>query len=390
MSRAARARRSGRALGQYGSVTIWIPEPMRRTPAAAAAFVRDVRTLPAAFGGRPSGERLERMRRSKQYRDGAFHNAVPASVMPAGRAGDIRRDFMRNRELRRPTGPVPIVRLSAADLASPPLDGVRLTWLGHSTALVEIEGKRVLFDPVWSERCSPSALVGPRRLHPVPIALADLPPLDVVVISHDHYDHLDMASIRALNARQQVPFVVPLGVGAHLERWGVPPVRIIELDWDESAAVAGLALTATAARHFSGRRRQDNSTLWASWVVAGHHRRVFYTGDSGFFDGFHSIGAQHGPFDVTLVQIGAYSPYWPDIHMTPEEGVATHLAVRGQLLIPVHWGTFTLAMHTWAEPVERLSVEAAARDARIAVPRPGELITVDELAVPETWWRAVA
>jgi L-ascorbate metabolism protein UlaG (beta-lactamase superfamily) len=377
--------------GQYGVVTIRIPERVRRSPAAAAALVRDVRTLPIAFGGRATGERLERMRRSRQFRDGAFHNPVPASGPPVGSMNDIRRDFMRNRELRRPAGPVPIVTPSAADLAAPPRDGVRLIWLGHATALVEIEGKRVLFDPIWSERCSPSSLVGPRRLHPVPIALDALPPLDVVVISHDHYDHLDMATIQSLAALQPVPFVVPLGVGAHLERWGVPPARIIELDWDESAAVAGLALTATAARHFSGRRRQDNSTLWASWVVAGHQRRVFYTGDSGYFDGYHTIGAQHGPFDATLIQIGAYSPYWPDIHMTPEEGVATHLAVRGNLLVPVHWGTFTLAMHTWAEPVERLSIEAATRGARIAVPRPGELITVDDLSdAPDTWWRAVA
>ena len=251
---------------------------------------------------------------------------VPGSVVPPpGTRSDLARELFRGRELRRPKGVIPVVRPSATDLAAPPADGVRLGWLGHATVLLEIEGRRVLFDPLWSQRCSPLSLVGPRRLHPMPLALTDLPPLDAVVISHDHYDHLDMPTVRRLAAITKAPFVVPLGVGAHLERWGIDPERVVELDWDEHTDVGGLRLTATAARHFSGRLRQDNSTLWASWVVAGPTRRVFYTGDSGFFDDYAVIGAQHGPFDATLVQIGAYSPYWPDIHMTPEEGVAAHL-----------------------------------------------------------------
>jgi L-ascorbate metabolism protein UlaG (beta-lactamase superfamily) len=187
-----------------------------------------------------------------------------------------------------------------------------------------------------------------------------------------------------------VPFVVPLGVGAHLERWSVPSSRIIELDWNESTVASGLTLTATAARHFSGRMRQDNSTLWASWVVTGRDRRIFYTGDSGYFDDYAEIGASHGPFDATLVQIGAYSPYWPDIHMTPEQGVATHVAVRGGLMIPVHWCTFNLALHRWSEPVERLSAEAAAHGVSVAVPLPGQTVDVDAAPATEPWWRAVA
>jgi len=351
-------------------------------------LVREVRELPMAIGGRPAGERLERMRRSRQYHDGRFHNAVPASVgPPAGSRGDFARELLRGREQRRPNGTIPVTAPTAADLAAPPLGGVRLTWLGHASVLVEIEGRRVLFDPLWSRRCSPSSLLGPQRLHPVPMALADLPPLDAVVISHDHYDHLDMPTVRRLAALQPVPFVVPLGVGSHLERWGVG--RMVELDWGEQTEIAGLVLTATAARHFSGRLRQDNSTLWASWVVAGPSRRVFYTGDSGFFDDYALIGAEHGPFDATLVQVGAYSPYWPDIHMTPEEGVATHLAVRGGLLVPVHWCTFTLALHSWADPVERLRAEAAARGADLALPRPGQLVDVDAAPRLDGWWHAL-
>ena len=360
---------------------------------AAASLAWAVRDIPAALGGRPAGARLERMRQSPHYRDGAFQNTAPASVsapgaVPGGRG--MLGDVLFGRQRRRPSRPVPVVTPSLAELAAPASAGLRTTWLGHATALVEIEGRRVLFDPVWSDRCSPSSLVGPRRLHPMPLALSALPAVDAVVISHDHYDHLDETSIRVLTRLQDAPFLVPLGVGAHLERWGVPAERIVELDWDETATIAGLGFTATAARHFSGRLRADNGTLWASWVLAGKDRKVFYTGDSGYFEGYTSIGAAHGPFDLTLVQIGAYAPYWPDIHMTPEEGVAAHVAVNGGLLVPVHWGTFNLALHDWSEPAERLSKEAAETGVRYAIPRPGEAIDVDAPPAPDGWWRTVA
>ncbi|MEV6608493.1 MBL fold metallo-hydrolase [Kutzneria sp. NPDC051319] len=335
----------------------------------------------AALGGRSAGDRLTRLRHSPNYRDGAFQNPpgpawpVPAEEHPAA-----------DRERRRPARPVPLVR---PDLSTPAA-GLRTTWLGHSTVLVELDGSTVLFDPVWSRRVSPSTVVGPKRLHPVPIRLADLPPVDAVVISHDHYDHLDTATIKKIAALwPKTRFVVPLGVGAHLERWRIPAHRVDEVDWSESVTVAGLTLTATAARHFSGRVRPgSNGTLWAGWVVAGAAHRLFYTGDSGYFDGYREIGEQHGPFDVTLVQIGAYSPLWPAVHMTPEEAVAAHRALRGDLLIPVHWGTFALSGHSWSEPIERLLADAARHDVRVAVPRPGEF--VGGAATTDSWWREIA
>ncbi|WP_408608034.1 MBL fold metallo-hydrolase [Actinophytocola xanthii] len=353
---------------------------------AGAALVRAGWQVPAALGGRASGERLARMQASPNYRDGMFHNTVPASI--AGPSGSVLRDFVLGRERRKPTGPVP---LAVPDFGAA-ADGLRVSWLGHATVLVEIDGRRILFDPVWSDRVSPSPLVGPKRLHPVPVPLADLPPIDAVVISHDHYDHLDMVTVRRI-ARlwPETRFVVPLGVGAHLERWRIPVSRIDELDWAESATVGDVELTATAARHFSGRLKPGgNDTLWASWVVAGATQRVFYTGDSGYFDGYREIGERYGPFDATFVQVGAYSPHWPDIHMTPEEGVATHQAVRGGLLVPVHWGTFNLAMHSWSEPVERVLADAAREDVQVAVPRPGELLTVSDAPDPDGWWRSIA
>jgi L-ascorbate metabolism protein UlaG (beta-lactamase superfamily) len=341
--------------------------------------------VPAAIGGRPQGARLDRMRRSPHFRDGRFHNDVETVVAGQPPSGAMR-DLVLGKEVRRPRQPVPLE--SAPDFAG--VDGLRVSWLGHATVLVEIEGKRVLFDPVWSDRVSPSTLLGPKRLHPVPWALSDLPELDAVVISHDHYDHLDMMTIRRLAAQQpSLKFIVPLGVGAHLERWRVAQANIVELDWDERTALGQVEVVATAAQHFSGRLRPGgNGTLWASWVLKGRDRSVFYTGDSGYFDGYRRIGEEYGPFDVTFIQVGAYSPYWPDIHMTPEEGVETHRAVRGELLVPVHWATFNLAMHSWSEPVERLL--KAADDLRVAIPKPGQALDVDDVPSPDGWWRAVA
>ncbi|MGC5012351.1 MBL fold metallo-hydrolase [Streptosporangium sp. DT93] len=349
---------------------------------AAAGWV--LKDIPAELGGRPEGERLERMRRSPQFHDGVFRNSTPGTFVPSPQsARQVFWNMFLNRAERRPAAPIPVVTTPAG---GPSATGLSVIWYGHATALLEIEGRRVLLDPVWSRRASPSQLVGPRRLHPVPTSLAGLPPLDAIVISHDHYDHLDRATVRRLTALQTAPFLVPLGIGAHLERWGVPASRIVELDWQEEATVAGLRFVATAARHFSGRTLDRNVTLWGSWVIAGSDKRVFYAGDSGYFDGYAGIGAAHGPFDLTLIPIGAYNAAWPDIHMDPEEAVNAHLDLGGRLLLPVHWATFTLAAHPWAEPVDRLWHEAKARGVRIAVPRPGERVDTVDVPMLESWW----
>ncbi|PYC74544.1 Zn-dependent hydrolase [Streptomyces tateyamensis] len=356
----------------------------------AAAWA--LREVPAAFGRDPDGQD-ERIRNSPQYVGGTFRNA-PSEAARAGTGPtrpdlDTFRRLLLERDGRTPVRPVPLVRPAPA--AGPaPADAVSLTWYGHASALVEIEGARVLLDPIWSERCSPSAHVGPKRLHPVPVELEELPAVDAVLISHDHYDHLDMATVKRLVRTQSAPFAVPLGIGGHLRRWGVPEHRIIELDWDETCTLGELTLTLTAAHHFSGRGLTRNTTLWGSWVIAGPTRKVFYTGDSGYFEGYAAIGAQHGPFDAALVQIGAYDQAWPDIHMTPEDAVLAHRDLGGGLLVPVHWCTFNLGLHPWAEPVERLLAEAKAHGIPVAVPRPGERI--DLAAPPElsAWWTGLA
>jgi L-ascorbate metabolism protein UlaG (beta-lactamase superfamily) len=335
----------------------------------------------ASLGGRPQGARLERVRRSPQYRDGKFHNRLPAPLTTASNREMLRRQFF-GEEQRAPLRPIPVVHTRPAN-DSP----LRATWLGWATVLIEIDGRRVLTDPIWSERCSPSTLVGPKRFHPPPIALADLPHVDAVVISHDHYDHLDMPTIRKLAARG-TRFAVPLGVGAHLERWGVKPSQISDLDWNESVEIAGLRITATPSRHYSGRNpRYNNETLWASWVIRGAAHRVYFSGDTGYHDDFTTIGAQHGPFDLTILKIGAYDETWKSIHMLPEEAVRAHADLRGRAMLPVHWATFNLGFHAWREPADRTL--AAARKARVAliVPRPGQAVDLTApLPLLETWW----
>jgi L-ascorbate metabolism protein UlaG (beta-lactamase superfamily) len=347
------------------------------------------------MGAQPRGERAARIRRSPHFADGAFRNPDgPSRTAPPRR--ELARAYLdgEQRRRRRPRGTVPVHATTVADLARPAPTGLRMTWLGHSSVLAEIDGRRVLFDPVWGERCSPVPFAGPRRMHPVPLPLAALGPVDVVVVSHDHYDHLDMPTIKAL-AGTDTLFAVPLGVGAHLEHWGVPAGRLRELDWHEDTQVGPLTLTATPARHFCGRGlRNPQRTLWASWVVTGERHRIYHSGDTGYFEGFRDIGAAHGPFDATMIQIGAYSEFWPDIHMTPEEGLRAHLDLQGGrphgVLLPIHWGTFDLAPHPWAEPGEWTKDAAEEAGQAAAFPRPGEPFEPAGKLPAEPWWRAVS
>jgi L-ascorbate metabolism protein UlaG (beta-lactamase superfamily) len=341
----------------------------------------------ASLGGRVTGPRLERSRRSPQFHDGKFRNPEPTRMATGSMLDMARRQFF-GKEQREPSGPVPVERRSADDYETPPPSGLRATWIGWASVLVELDGRRILTDPVWSERCSPSTLVGPKRFHPPPIALKDLPPIDAVVISHDHYDHLDMPTVRALAARG-THLVVPLGIGAHLERWDIPAALVHELDWNESFVLNGLTFTSTRARHYSGRNPlHANETLWTSWVVKGPRHRLFFSGDTGYSEAFAAIGREHGPFDLTLIKIGASDPTWSEIHMTPEEAIRTHVNVGGKVMLPVHWATFNLGFHSWSDPVERTVAAATASGVRMYVPRPGELVEPSALPAQAQWWEA--
>jgi L-ascorbate metabolism protein UlaG (beta-lactamase superfamily) len=343
----------------------------------------------ASFGGRIKGARLERAKRSPQFADGRFRNAQKSRMLSGSYRDMLRRQFF-GKEQRSPLRPVPVVKRTRQDYMTRPATGLRATWIGWASVLVELDGRYVLTDPIWSEHCSPSTLVGPKRFHPPPIALDELPSIDVVVISHDHYDHLDMPAVRFLGARG-THFAVPLGVGAHLERWGVPADQIHELDWNESLELRGLTITATPARHYSGRRpRHPSETLWASWAVKGPRHRIFFSGDSGYSDQFRTIGATHGPYDLALIKIGASDPTWSDIHMTPEEAVQTNVDLGARVMLPVHWATFNLAFHAWRDPADRALAAARKAGVAIVIPRPGEFVEPEAGVRPvDVWWDAL-
>ena len=341
-----------------------------------------------AMGARATGARLETMKASPQWKDGRFRNLLDRQDAPLLKS---LAQWARGAEHTVPDEPPPIEARSRGDFSTPPPVGLRITWLGHSTTLVEIDGHRLLLDPVWSERASPVSWAGPKRFHPPPLPLAELPPVDAVIISHDHYDHLDHRTIVSL--RDRVPlFVVPLGVGAHLERWGISATRIVELDWWGKTTIGSLTVTATPARHFSGRSiamRDRDATLWAGWAICGLEHRVYYSGDTAMFADFSEIGNRLGPFDASLIEVGAYDALWADVHLGPEQAIEAHRLVRGGVLIPVHWGTFDLALHPWTEPVERLLVAAARAGTRVAIPRPGQTVAPTDPAPVAPWWPAV-
>lgn len=358
------------------------------TLAAGGWTLRALREAPAALGANPAAIRAA-SQGSPNYRDGVFHNVEPAAAlkMDAEENRLVFFEVLSGNSDSRPRGAVPL------DVAPVQAQAERLaaTWLGHATALLEVDGHRMLTDPVWSRRCSPSRSIGPQRLHPPPLTLEALPDLDAVIISHDHYDHLDMPTVRTLAGTQHAPFLVPLGVGAHLREWGIPDSRIVELDWGSSTRVGELTLVCTPARHFSGRFLSRNNTLWASWTIIGPRHRAFFGGDSGYTRSYADIGAQHGPFDLTVLPIGAYNKAWPDIHMNPEEAVRAHVDLGGGhpagVMLPIHWGTFRLAPHPWAEPAERLVLAADDAGVRYGIPKPGGRVVPGEHAPVEPWWR---
>jgi L-ascorbate metabolism protein UlaG (beta-lactamase superfamily) len=337
------------------------------------------------LGGTPNGERLERMMASPNFKDGKAQNPVPT----AKRWGLIKtwetiKDYYDGGRTF-PDEPPPIVQLSAESFAHAPASGLRVTWLGHSSILVEIDGATILFDPVFAERASPFSFIGPSRFHPTPLSIAELPHIDAVVISHDHADHLDYEATLELAAKTTA-FYMPLGVGAHLEEWDIAPEQIVELDWWEEAEVGDVTLAACPARHFSGRSLTMDGTLWASWAVVGPEHNAFFSGDTGLMDVFEQVGERYGPFDVTFIKIGAYGRTWPDIHLDPDQAIIVNRMVHGRLMMPIHWGTFSLSYHGWTEPIERLIVAAERADARIVVPMAGAMFEPANPPPVERWW----
>jgi len=342
------------------------------------------------FGAPMAGARLERALANPHYIDGRFVNLEPEAPSTTSLFEYIVRQLSGD-EVREPPAPVPVLAVDKTLLeAPPPASGLRAFWIGHASTYVEIDGLRLLLDPVFAERVSPLP-VGPRRFHAPPIALTALPRIDAVLISHDHYDHLDMDTVRHL-AQRGSRFYVPLGIGAHLELWGIPPAQIEELEWWQERSLGQVRIVCTPTRHYSGRGLSNRSTtLWSSWSVIGPQHRFFYSGDTGYATLFRDIGTRLGPFDMAFIKIGAYGPgaAWTDIHMTPEQAVQVHRDVRARRMFPVHWSTFNLAYHDWDEPIRRTVAEASRVGVELVTPRVGEMVDADRVFESIRWWEAV-
>lgn len=319
---------------------------------------------------------------SPQWHDGKFRNPEP---MVNDMWDALKRSFDKDpRGI--PSKPLPVVRVDPSVFVAAPASGLRLTWLGHSSSILELDGFRFLLDPVWAKRSSPVSWAGPERWYDPPIAIDSLPALDAVLISHNHYDHLDRGAIEALESRKP-RYVVPLGVGADLRDWGVDSARIVELDWWDSTMVGTVKIVSTPARHASGRGVFDHGkSLWMGFALHGPDHRVWYSGDTGPQAASKEIGRRLGPFDLTMVECGQYDRAWPDWHMTPAQSLAAHKDVGGRAMVPVHWGLFQLAFHSWDDPVERLLGANADGAETILVPRPGESIEPATYRSVE-WWK---
>jgi L-ascorbate metabolism protein UlaG (beta-lactamase superfamily) len=338
----------------------------------------------AAIGASPTGDRQDRIETAPEWRDGKFRNAQPLWTDTLG----ILLHRFDSIESQSPDKPIAVQPSDGRQLAIPPSSGLRVTWFGHSSTLIEIDGVTVLTDPLWTNRISPVSWAGPKPWYAPPIALNQLPEVNAVVISHDHYDHLDYDTVVAMKNWKTV-FVVPLGLGAHLERWGIPPGRIVELTWWQSTRIGNVNIVSTPARHGSGRLSPHrDQALWSGFAIIGPQHRAYYSGDTGPLPALQDIGERYGPFDVALIEAGQYDVDWPDWHLGPEQAVETNRMVKGKILIPVHWGLFSLARHSWTEPVERVLAAAHCTGTAVMTPRPGESVEPSVRPIQPTprWW----
>jgi len=299
------------------------------------------------------------------------------------------KEMFKDAPNRNPVKNIEVEKIDSATIVNHSADITQLTWFGHSAFLLEIDGKKILIDPMFGQVPAPHPLLGPKRYSKeLPIAIEKLPFIDAVVLSHDHYDHLDYGSILKLKGKVGHYFT-PLGVGNHLEDWGISPEIIHTLNWWEAVDFAGLNFTCAPARHFSGRGLFDRAeTLWSSWIVTGKNHKIFFSGDSGYDTHFKEIGEKYGPFDISLMECGQYNEDWKFLHMMPEETIRASIDLKSKLVMPIHWGGFTLALHDWMEPVERALDEAKKLNVLITTPKIGEPVILGKDTYPTgKWWK---
>ncbi|BFP43141.1 MBL fold metallo-hydrolase [Flavobacteriaceae bacterium GF1] len=346
--------------------------------------------LSPQFGGKATEAQKATYELSDNYRDGRFVNSNAVQLDMS--FGDMLKSivgFLRSQPNTTPKENLPVRKIDSMAIASYQGEA-RLFWFGHSAFLLQMNNRNILIDPMFGEVPAPHPLLGGKRFSKeLPIEVDKIPEIDAVLLSHDHYDHLDYGTIQKLKHKVNM-FYTPLGVGVHLQKWGIAKKQIVELDWWEENRLGELRLVCTPAQHFSGRGISDRTkTLWSSWVIQSDSENIFFSGDSGYADHFKEIGTKYGPFDFAMIECGQYNEMWPDIHMFPEETAQAGLDVGAKKIMPIHWGAFKLAMHTWTDPIERVTKKAKELNVALVAPTIGEPIVVKEKgAIKAQWWNA--
>ena len=348
--------------------------------------------LSPQFGGKANEEQKKLYSQSDNYKKGIFSNETPTTMDMGFIDGlGLMKKFITGVPNQAPENKLPVTKIDSLDIVNKTDNITRLTWFGHSAFLLEIEGQNILIDPMFGDTPSPHPWLGKKRFsNGLPIEIDKLPKIDAVIFSHDHYDHLDYESVVKLKHKVR-KFYTPLGVGVHLREWGVPSEDIYELDWWDEIEHEAIKLVCTPSRHFSGRGLGDRfATFWSSWVIKGKSKNIYFSGDGGYGDHFKKIGEQYGPFDFAMMECGQYNELWSNIHMMPEETAQAATDVKAKLMMPIHWGSFVLAMHTWQDPVERVIKKADELNQPIIVPQIGEAIVLESEKLPDSeWWKRI-
>lgn len=350
-----------------------------------------VKTSPQ-FGGKHDASRIEIYQKSGHYESGAFVNEIPTSMdMGFYQFVKVFRKWIVGVPNQAPKNLIPVQKIDSLAIANRPDSITQLTWFGHSAFLLEIEGKNILIDPMFGPTPSPHPWLGRKRFtEGLPIEIENLPAIDAVIFSHDHYDHLDYGSIMKLKDKVK-KFYTPLGVGAHLIEWGVKEENVIELNWWEETRYEDLVFRCTPARHFSGRGLGDRfSTLWSSWIIQSDSKNIYFSGDSGYGPHFKRIGEKYGPFDFAMMECGQYNENWAAIHMMPEETAQAAKDLNAKIMMPIHWASFVLSLHSWTDPVERVTAKAKELGVPVSTPKIGEPIILESTEKPTSeWWKEI-
>ena len=349
------------------------------------------------FGSIPKGNDYERMKESPNYNisDDKFLNQNPEvmnemkknSGFWANPRKNLANNFFFNSNITSPETELPENKTSLNESFVKSTNNIKFAWLGHSSILMSINNKVILIDPIFASSASPfSWLI--KRYQPPVFKMKELPKIDFILISHDHYDHLDMKTIKFFNKNKNISFVVPLGVGSHLKKWGVPDSRIIEMDWWDSKIIKGIKFICTPAQHFSGRKGfiETQKSLWASWVVKSGDRSFYFSGDSGYSKHYKQIGDKYGPMEVVFMDSGQYNTRWKEVHNMPDEVIKGFVDLKGENLIPIHWGMFTLAMHNWFDPPVEIKKRAKDQNISLITPIIGQVINMKKMTSTESWW----